>query len=73
MVWDNGSGIPPNYRDRIFEPFFTTKPPGHGTGLGLYICKQIIVQAGGKISVDSAPNQGTLFRVRLPVSETREQ
>ncbi len=72
LVWDNGSGIPSEVRDNIFEPFFTTKPAGEGTGLGLYICKQIITQAGGRISVESAPGQGTVFRISLPVSERAE-
>lgn len=68
LVWDNGSGIPPEVRDHIFEPFFTTKPSGEGTGLGLYICKQIIAQVGGHISVESTPDRTTVFRVSLPVS-----
>ncbi|MCS6870346.1 MAG: GAF domain-containing protein [Anaerolineae bacterium] len=67
-VWDNGCGIPSELRERIFEPFFTTKPSGEGTGLGLYICKQIITQIGGRISVESTVGQVTVFRVSLPVS-----
>lgn len=68
LVWDNGDGIPPELRESIFEPFFTTKPSGEGTGLGLYICKQVITQIGGRISVESAIGQATVFRVSLPVS-----
>jgi signal transduction histidine kinase len=66
-IWDNGPGIPEEIRDRIFEPFFTTKPIGEGTGLGLHICRQIIDRIGGSIELDSSPQLGTQFVVRLPV------
>ncbi len=66
-IRDNGSGIPAEIQEAIFEPFFTTKPPGEGTGLGLYICKQIVDQCGGKIDFETAPGKGTCFRVSLPV------
>jgi K+-sensing histidine kinase KdpD len=72
LVWDNGSGIPPEMRERIFEPFFTTKPSGEGTGLGLYICRQVIAQVGGRISLESAAEKVTVFRVSLPVSAAPE-
>jgi two-component system NtrC family sensor kinase len=52
---------------RLFEPFFTTKPPGVGTGLGLPLCRGIVEEHGGSISVESQPGQGTVFRVVLPV------
>ncbi len=67
-VVDNGSGIPPELRDRIFDPFFTTKAPGEGSGLGLSICHTIMKGLGGTLSFDSAPGRGTTFRVRLPRS-----
>jgi PAS domain S-box-containing protein len=66
---DTGSGIPPAIRGRIFDPFFTTKPPGVGTGLGLSICHNIVAELGGAIEVESAPGQGSTFRVLLPVAE----
>lgn len=66
-VQDNGPGIPPEHVAHLFEPFFTTKPVGEGTGLGLYICKQIVDQSQGKIEVDTVVGQGTTFRVKLPV------
>ncbi|MBO9308260.1 MAG: GAF domain-containing protein [Chloroflexi bacterium] len=72
LVWDNGRGIPPEIRERIFEPFFTTKPSGEGTGLGLYICKQVIAQVGGRISLESAAEKVTVFRVSLPVRAAPE-
>ena len=65
-VQDTGPGIPPAVVERIFEPFFTTKPVGVGTGLGLTICRQVIADHGGEISVQSELGKGTLFRVSLP-------
>lgn len=72
VVWDNGPGIPEDIQAEIFRPFFTTKPVGEGTGLGLHICKQVVDRVGGSIKVDSAPNQGTRFLVRLPVRKGEE-
>jgi signal transduction histidine kinase len=66
-VRDNGTGIPPELRDKLFQPFFTTKPTGEGTGLGLSISYDIVTQQhGGTIAVDSAVGQFTEFTVRLP-------
>ena len=65
-VVDSGHGIPRGEVPKIFEPFYTTKPPGRGTGLGLSICYGIIADHGGRIEVDSAPGQGSTFRVILP-------
>jgi CheY-like chemotaxis protein len=67
-VRDTGCGIAPELLARVFEPFFTTKPVGVGTGLGLSICHRIVADLGGSIEVESAPGQGTLFRVRLPAA-----
>jgi PAS domain S-box-containing protein len=65
-VSDNGAGIAPELMNRIFDPFFTTKLDGHGTGLGLAICYRIVAEAGGDITVDSAPGRGSTFRLTLP-------
>ena len=66
-VRDNGTGIPPEIRDRLFQPFFTTKPTGEGTGLGLSISYDIVTQQhGGTIMVDSDPGAFTEFVIRLP-------
>ena len=66
-IRDNGTGIPPEVKDKLFNPFFTTKPAGEGTGLGLSISHDIIVkQHGGSIEVDTLPGEFTEFRIVLP-------
>lgn len=65
VIADKGKGMDKATRDRIFEPFFSTKK--RGTGLGLAIVKQIVEQHGGKISVASAPGEGSQFSIDLPV------
>jgi signal transduction histidine kinase len=66
-VRDNGTGIPPEVKEKMFNPFFTTKPAGEGTGLGLSICHDIIVkQHGGSIEVDTEPGEFTEIKVTLP-------
>lgn len=66
-IQDNGKGINKDALPRIFDPFFTTKAPGKGTGLGLSISHGIIAEHGGRIEVESDPDKGTCFRIRLPV------
>ena len=70
-VWieiaDNGAGIPKELLSRIFDPFFTTKPIGSGTGLGLSLSYGIIQKHSGQIDVQSAPGNGTTFRITLPI------
>ena len=66
-IRDNGTGIPPEVREKLFNPFFTTKPAGEGTGLGLSISHDIIVkQHGGSIEVDTQPGEFTEFKIVLP-------
>jgi signal transduction histidine kinase len=66
-IRDNGTGIPPEVREKMFNPFFTTKPAGEGTGLGLSLSHDIIVkQHGGSIEVDTMPGEYTEFRIFLP-------
>ena len=66
-IRDNGTGIPPEVKEKMFNPFFTTKPAGEGTGLGLSLSHDIIVkQHGGSIEVDTQPGEFTEFRIVLP-------
>jgi len=62
-VSDTGHGMDKSTLAQIFDPFFTTKEPGEGTGLGLFIVKQIVAKNDGEISVESTPGKGTTFRV----------
>lgn len=66
-VRDTGMGMSRELMEHIFDPFFTTKGPGKGTGLGLAVCREIVVTAGGDMRVESTPGQGSLFEVHLPV------
>lgn len=70
-VADDGPGIPEANITRIFDPFFTTKPVGKGTGLGLAICYGIIKKMGGDIEVRSTLDEGTTFRVKIPIPEQK--
>jgi signal transduction histidine kinase len=73
QVRDNGTGIPPEFRDKLFQPFFTTKPTGEGTGLGLSISYDIVTQEhGGTIEVDSELGAFTEFTIRLPRRRHRD-
>ena len=66
-IRDNGSGIPPEVKEKMFNPFFTTKPAGEGTGLGLSLSHDIVVkQHAGTIEVDTEPGAYTEFRIVLP-------
>src|SRR5205807_10305607 len=66
-VGDNGEGVPPEIAPRLFRPFATTK--GHrGTGLGLYISRQIAREAGGDLVLVSPPGGGARFSLSLPLA-----
>jgi signal transduction histidine kinase len=66
-IRDNGTGIPPDVKEKMFEPFFTTKPSGEGTGLGLSISHDIVVkQHAGTIEVDTQLGAFTEIRIILP-------
>jgi PAS domain S-box-containing protein len=67
-VADNGCGIPAAQLSRVFEPFFTTKEPGKGTGLGLAIARNVVLEHGGAIRIESQPGAGTIAQVDLPLA-----
>jgi signal transduction histidine kinase len=65
-IIDSGRGIPKENLDRIFEHFFSTKAPGKGTGLGLFVSRDIVEKLGGELTVESQLGQGTCFRISIP-------
>jgi two-component system NtrC family sensor kinase len=65
-VRDRGSGIAPEHAARLFQPYFTTKK--HGTGLGLFVTRQLVVEHGGTVTFESRLGEGTTFRVFLPLA-----
>lgn len=65
-VRDTGCGIPDDHLKRAFEPFFTTKAIGDGTGLGLFLSREIIVAHGGTLSIESVVEKGTMVVIALP-------
>jgi signal transduction histidine kinase len=68
---DNGPGIPADSLPLIFERFYRVRSENAtGTGLGLYICRQIIEAHRGKIWAESNPGQGTTFFIELPITQT---
>ena len=66
-IEDTGQGIPEDKMDQIFNPFYTTKDPGKGTGLGLFIVRQVVERNRGRISVRSRVNEGTTFSLEFSV------
>jgi signal transduction histidine kinase len=68
-IADNGPGIPAETIDRIYDRYFTTKKPGEGTGLGLFVTKNLVESMGGEIQVASRIGGGTTFTVTLPVQQ----
>jgi C4-dicarboxylate-specific signal transduction histidine kinase len=67
-VEDTGPGVPADLRSKIFEPFFTTKEIGQGLGLGLSICREIMVAHGGSLELDATYTAGAAFVITLPRS-----
>ena len=67
-IFDNGSGIPEQVKNRLFDPFFTTKPVGQGTGMGLSISYQIITERHkGSLQCFSSPGKGAEFEIKIPL------
>jgi PAS domain S-box-containing protein len=71
-VSDNGCGISSAHLEHVFEPFFTTKEPGKGTGLGLAIARNVVIEHGGSINIESRPGEGTTVIVDLPLAVVPE-
>lgn len=70
-IADNGPGMSAATQKKIFEPFFTTKPLGKGTGMGMPISYQIVVEKhGGQMAVTSTPKKGTKFVIQIPISQS---
>ena len=70
-ITDTGSGISEDKVEMIFNPFYTTKEPGKGTGLGLFIVRQVVERNKGKISLKSKINEGTTFTLEFPITSER--
>ncbi|MDB5037379.1 MAG: putative signal transduction histidine kinase [Bacteriovoracaceae bacterium] len=66
-VEDHGAGIPADIQPKIFDPFFTTKSKIEGTGLGLSVAQEIVMQEGGTLSFTSEDGKGSIFRISLPL------
>jgi signal transduction histidine kinase len=72
VVADNGCGMDASTLARAFDEAFTTKPPGHGSGIGLFMCRSLIHAEGGRIELESTPGRGTQASVYLPRPATPE-
>jgi len=69
-VSDSGPGVPVADRERIFEPFFSTKEIGVGTGLGLFVCRNVVRGLSGDVTVSDRPGGGAVFRVTVPATSS---
>jgi len=67
-ISDSGDGINDDLKEKVFEPFFTTKEAGHGTGLGIPICKKILIEHEGDLQLWESPT-GIFFKIKLPIAE----
>lgn len=72
-VEDSGPGFPPGVAERIFERFFTTKPVGKGTGLGLWIAREIVTEHSGTLEAENRAEGGARFTMRFPIARPREE
>ena len=70
-IYDNGIGIEDSIKDKIFEPFFTTKPSAEAAGVGLYLCREVILNHQGSILAKSEKDSYTEFLITIPISQKR--
>ena len=73
VIQDNGCGIAAADQTRVFEPFFTTKGPGKGTGLGLAIARNVVLEHGGRIELESQSGVGTAVVVGFPLAGKKQE
>ena len=66
-IYDNGIGIEQTIIDKIFDPFFTTKTTAEAVGVGMYLSREIVLNHGGDIRVESEKEQETLFTISIPI------
>ena len=66
-IYDNGIGIEQTIIDKIFDPFFTTKTTAEAVGVGMYLSREIVLNHGGDIRVESKKEQETMFTISIPI------
>jgi len=71
-VADNGVGMPPEVAERVYEPFYPSRRTGEGTGLGLWLVRDLVQGMRGVIDLKTAPGRGTTFDIYLPAAEQRD-
>ena len=72
-IKDTGTGMPEDRIRMLFNPFFTTKDPGKGTGLGLFIVRQVVEKNGGRINLkETKVGEGTTFTLEFQAASTEE-
>ena len=71
LLTDSGPGIDESLRDKVFEPFFSTKASGEGTGLGLSLCRRLVEDHAGQLSLESSSEAGASFKLVLPLVEEK--
>jgi two-component system NtrC family sensor kinase len=70
---DSGPGLPAEVMEHLYDPFFTTKPKGKGTGLGLYVSRDIMARLGGELTANNRDSGGAVFSVHLPLEASTRQ
>lgn len=70
VIEDNGPGVPDHHQERVFDPFFSTKPRERGTGMGLFVIRQIVTTVQGSVRIRNALGQGASLEIHLPLDPT---